>query len=99
MSDWRKLINYTLLPTDKAMQVRERFEKTFIMTPSEYEAYYLRQFKTPPSNAKELVPDINTCIYWGKMKDSEQKLDFSPDAKDSQSDEEEMNRLCFILRT
>lgn len=65
-------MNYTLLPTEKATQIRERFEKTFIETPQEYELSAAKwreeQFAGNPNAQIYPIPNYNEVIYWSKIK-------------------------------
>ena len=66
-------MNYTLLNEQEATRVRERFEKTFIQTQSEYEidfAKWLEEFKKSPKYTPQFTPTprYDEVIYWSKIK-------------------------------
>ena len=69
-------MNYTLLPTEKATQIRERFEKTFIQTQSEYEIHFakwLEEFKKSPKYDPQFTPtpQYDKVIYLSKLKNDD----------------------------
>ena len=65
-------MNYTLLNEQEATRVRERFEKTFIKTPQEYELSAAKwreeQFAENPNAQIYPIPNYNEVIYWSKIK-------------------------------
>lgn len=65
-------MNYTLLPTEAATQIRERFEKSFIETPQEYElssAKWREEYYAANPNAPRYpIPKYDEVIYWSKIK-------------------------------
>ena len=65
-------MNYTLLNEQEATRVRERFEKTFIETPQEYELSAAKrreeQLAENPNAQIYPIPNYNEVIYWSKIK-------------------------------
>ena len=65
-------MNYTLLNEQESTRVRERFEKTFIETPQEYELSAAKrreeQLAENPNAQIYPIPNYNEVIYWSKIK-------------------------------
>ena len=65
-------MDYTLLNEERAKQVRERFESTFIETPEEYMASALKwreeYFSNNPNAHVYPLPKFDEVIYWSKIK-------------------------------
>ncbi len=74
-------MNYTLLPTEKATQIRERFEKSFIQTRNEYEIHFaewLEEFKKSPNYNPQFPPTAkyDQVVYWSKLKNDDRDILF-----------------------
>ena len=69
-------MNYTLLPTEKATQIREMFERAFIETPQEYalRAAKWREeaFAKNPNSHVHPISNYDEVIYWSKIKPCEE---------------------------
>lgn len=65
-------MDYTLLNEERAKQVRERFESTFIETPEEYMASALKwreeYFSNNPNAHVYPIPNYDKGVYWSKIK-------------------------------
>ena len=65
-------MDYTLLNEERAKQVRERFESTFIETPEEYIASALKwrdeYFSNNPNAHVYPIPNYDKVVYWSKIK-------------------------------
>ncbi len=69
-------MNYTLLFPQHAYQIRERFEKTFIMTQQEYDIAYSDWQKVNQTKMPDELRDVKSVLYWGKLKPCNTVIDF-----------------------
>ena len=73
-------MQYELLPSEQAVQVRQKFEEAFIETPQEYEISYMKwaeEFaQLQPEIAKRCIGDYSSIIYWNKLKDCNREISF-----------------------